>query len=171
MNEVGSSIEHRLRHAELRALLAYWRRAGQGAIPSRSDIEPTEIPELLSHLMLVDVERAPIRFRARLCGTAIDRTFGRSFTGRYLDDINAGYFDRDALQDYAAVVFCKQPRFASRNVVGGDGHWLQYQRLLLPLSSDGWQINMLLGGVCAMQLRRADHADADPAFRDSTPMR
>ena len=171
MNEVGSSIENQLRHPKLRALLTYWRQAGQGGIPSRSDIEPTEIPELLSHLLLVDVERAPVRFRARLCGTAIDRTFGRSFTGCYLDDISARYFDRDSLQDYAEVVFCKAPRVASRNVIDGDGHWLRYQRLLLPLSSDGWQIDMLLGGVYAIQLTRAIVPDTGDGLGRSAPLR
>ena len=131
------------------ALLDYWRRIGDGTMPSRADFDPADIPELLGHLLLIDVERTPVRFRARLCGTTIDRTFGRYYTGSYLDDLNSGYFERDILSDYTQVVLNKQPHFACRDVFGDAGRWIRYQRLLLPLSADGWVVDMLLGGVYA----------------------
>ena len=40
----------------LRQTYEYWRgKAGARPLPSRSDIDPVEIPRLLPHIMLVDV--------------------------------------------------------------------------------------------------------------------
>lgn len=128
-------------------LLRYWQLAGRGGVPSRADIDPADIPNLLSNVILIDVQRAPIRFRARLCGTEVDRLVGRNFTGCYLDDMTAGYFERDILLDYAEVVLHKKPKVARRSIPTANGNWLRYQRLLLPLSSDGWAVDKLLGGV------------------------
>lgn len=128
-------------------LLRYWRLVGRGGVPARRDIDPADIPHLLRNIILIDVERAPIRFRARLCGTEVDRLLGRGFTGRYLDDMTAGYFERDILLDYAEVVLHKRPKATRRSILTPAGAWLHYQRLLLPLSSDGWSVDKLIGGV------------------------
>ena len=136
-----------LEYEGLGELLHYWRRVGRGGVPSRADIDPADIPRLLSNVLLIDVQRAPNRFRVRLCGTEIDRLLGRNFTGCYLDDIAAGYFERDILLDYAEVVLHKLPKVARRSILSANGRWLHYQRLLLPLSSDGWTVDKLIGGV------------------------
>lgn len=144
----GSVVAIRQEYKKLKALMDYWQGICRpGGLPSRSDLDPVEIPQLLGNVFLVDVERQPMRFRMRLAGSEIDRVFGRSFTGRFLDDFHTGYFERDALSDYAQVVFCKQPSFTERCVAGAGGQWIHYRRLLLPLSTDGWQVDMLLGGV------------------------
>ncbi|MGD8809019.1 MAG: PAS domain-containing protein [Gammaproteobacteria bacterium] len=128
-------------------LLRYWQLAGRGGMPSRTDLDPADIPGLLSNVILIDVQRAPIRFRVRLCGTEVDRLLGRNFTGCYLDDMTASYFERDILLDYAEAVLHKRPKVARRSIMTPEGNWLRYQRLLLPLSSDGWDVDKLLGGV------------------------
>jgi hypothetical protein len=136
-----------LEYEGLGELLRYWQRVGRGGVPSRADIDPADIPRLLSNVLLIDVQRAPIRFRVRLCGTEVDRLLGRNFTGCYLDDIAVGYFERDILLDYAEVVLHKLPKVTRRSILTSGGHWLHYQRLLLPLSSDGWTVDKLIGGV------------------------
>jgi len=147
MGDAFARIASGLEYEGLGDLLQYWQRVGRGAVPSRADIDPADIPRLLSNVLLIDVERAPIRFRVRLCGTEIDRLVGRNFTGCYLDDITAGYFERDILLDYAEVVLHKKPKVTRRSILTGGGRWLHYQRLLMPLSSDGWTVDKLLGGV------------------------
>jgi len=147
MGDALARIESVLEYDGLGDLLRYWQLVGHGGVPSRADIEPADIPKLLSNVMLIDVQRAPIRFRVRLCGTEVDRLLGRNFTGCYLDDMTVGYFERDILLDYAEVVLHKQPKVARRSILTPGGTWLRYQRLLLPLSSDGWTVDKLLGGV------------------------
>jgi hypothetical protein len=54
---------------------------GRGrALPSRSDIDPIEIPRLLPHIMLVDV-MGPGLYRYRLVGTEIATAMGVNARG------------------------------------------------------------------------------------------
>lgn len=145
-------------HPGIVALRSYWRRIGDGGLPSRSDMDPAHITRILGNVMLVDVERSPIRFRMRLCGTVVDRLFGHDFTGCYLDELTAEYFERDVLLDYADVVTTRRPHFLQRTVAKGDGVWLAYQRLLLPLSDDGKDVDMLFGGVFGSIEKRMESA-------------
>tara|TARA_R110002012_G_scaffold286387_4_gene477943 strand:- start:92 stop:670 length:579 start_codon:yes stop_codon:yes gene_type:complete len=69
-------------------LLKYWigKRAGR-PVPSRQDIDASEIGALLSSIYLVDFEE-PDMFRYRLAGTAVAETFGHgNLKGKTLDDI------------------------------------------------------------------------------------
>ena len=55
-------------------------------LPSRADFEPLDFPTSLQHLVLVDVEQDPVRYRARLVGTAITEARGLDATGDYYDE-------------------------------------------------------------------------------------
>lgn len=147
MSESIARIASVLEYDGLGDLLRYWQLVGRGGVPSRADIDPADIPRLLSNVLLIDVQRAPIRFQVRLCGTEIDRLLDRNFTGCFLDDMTVGYFERDILLDYAEVVLHKLPKVTRRSILTERGHWLHYQRLLLPLSTDGWTVDKLIGGV------------------------
>jgi len=55
--------------ARLQGALDYWRRQSDGkAMARRADIDPTDIPKLLPHVMLVEVLPSG-RYRYRLIGT------------------------------------------------------------------------------------------------------
>src|SRR3546814_1447662 len=75
----------------LQRACAYWdgKRAGR-SLPSRADIEPTEIPDLLSNIFLVDVLQAPPRFHLRLMGTAFRRWFRVELTGATITAAGTG---------------------------------------------------------------------------------
>ncbi len=159
MGDVVAPEEHGVaEHPGIVALRSYWRRIGEGGLPSRADLDPADITRILGNVMLVDVERSPIRFRMRLCGTIVDRLFGRDFTGCYLDERAAKYFERDVLLDYGDVVTTQRPHFLQRTVALGDDVWLAYQRLLLPLSENRTDVDMLLGGVFGSIERRLESA-------------
>jgi hypothetical protein len=85
-----------MRSVRVQRLYEYWRaKAGaEGAVPRRGDIDPTELPDLLPNLMLLDVERDPLRFRYRLVGTRVVDFSYRDFTGTYLDE--AGWVEERA---------------------------------------------------------------------------
>lgn len=62
----------------LQRLHDYWRSKWRGeSLPSRRDIDPTDFPELLAHLILVDVESSGSgpRYRIRLTGTEFGKAF------------------------------------------------------------------------------------------------
>jgi hypothetical protein len=137
------------RHPTLRQLHGYWlkKKAGRFA-PARRDIDPAELRDLLPCLFLVDVEGRPIRFRFRLVGTEIVESFGIDVTGRYVEEI--GFSDRapSVLAYYAAVVTTREPSCHIVRFTRGGGRHLTYERVILPLSSDGETVDMLLGGIC-----------------------
>jgi hypothetical protein len=68
LSELTSPRIHRLH--------AYWlhqRDKRGGLLPQRGDIAPDQIKDLLPNIMIVDVERDPMRFRYRLVGTRVVR--------------------------------------------------------------------------------------------------
>src|ERR1700752_661441 len=77
--------------ARLRALMGYWsEKCGERAMPFRRQIEPTEIPGLLSIVLLADV--APAGPRMRLLGTEATNAYGRETRGGAIADIQFGEF-------------------------------------------------------------------------------
>jgi len=135
-------------------LLAYWRdKRGERAMPSRADIDPTELPgRLWPGLMLLDVVRQGrrTRFRYRLVGGDIQTAVGRDTKGKFVDDV---FPPETVFRDYvlkipADVVEQKRPLFTV-NVLSlpGQASPMKACRLTLPLSNDGVNVNMLLNAI------------------------
>ena len=73
---------------ELREAHAVWRKAaGARALPLRSDLTPRLMKHFLAKVAVLDIVRAAgrTRFRVRIVGTALERTFG-GMTGQFLDE-------------------------------------------------------------------------------------
>jgi hypothetical protein len=132
----------------LRELYAYWHARCRGHTPPPRDaLDPVDIPHLLANLMLIDVQHAPFDLRYRLVGTALVEHIGRDTTGMRVED---GYLGDDwprILSDYEAAVFEARPVFTRNDIVGHDDRRYIYERLLLPLSSDGESVDMLIGAA------------------------
>jgi hypothetical protein len=133
-------------HPKLAGLLAYWqqKRAGR-AMPARADIEPTELKALLPHIFMVDVEYAPLRLRYRLIGSALVDVLGQDLKGKYLDEMPL-LFRTFAAGAYEEVLKVRGPCY--KEVSGIAAYFrVAYKRLLLPLSTDGQSINIILGSI------------------------
>lgn len=132
----------------LRALHDYWRGKLRGRrMPARPDIDPVEIPRLLSNLMLVSVSGEPPRFDFRLVGTEIVARYGAELTGRDLDAIDLGTELGSVRSQYEETARESTPTYCRHEFETKSGKFLRYERLLLPLSGDGAHVDMLLGGV------------------------
>jgi hypothetical protein len=131
----------------LAELYAYWRaKRGARFAPSRADIDPIEIPRLLPHLMLIDVVDGGARFRYRLAGTEVESRFGCSMVGRYIDEMMRGRYS-DYLHDlYRELIASRRPLYSESAYGSEDDAPSQARRLMLPLSSDGSVIDMVLAG-------------------------
>ncbi len=139
---------------ELRALYGYWMsKCVDGTPPSRADLDPLEIPELLRFIYLVDVEReaGQPRYRFRLIGTYVVHISGRDATGMYLDSPDFGPERSSIIPAYSDVVSRKMPRYDQRYVPTYKDGYQHSGRLVLPLVGEDGQVNMLL---CGMQIRR-----------------
>jgi hypothetical protein len=122
----------------------YWiQKRGDRRMPSRKDIDPVEIPRLLSSTALVDVLRDPLDFSFRLLGTAIDNITSKNLRGvrfselPYLMEGNKGW------ADYAHVARTGQPLTTDRPYIGKNKMVVRLTDSLFPLSDDGETVNMV----------------------------
>ena len=71
-------------HPQCCTFYEYWLRiTPPGRLPGRQHVSPLEIVPLLPRVWLLDVTRAPLRFRYRLVGTGEALTLGREVTGQW----------------------------------------------------------------------------------------
>jgi len=133
-------------HPMLATLLAYWhQKRGKRVMPARADIEPAELKALLPNIFMVDVEYAPFRLRYRLVGSALVDVLGQDIKGKYLDEMPL-LFRTFAAGAYEEVVRVRVPCY--KEVSGIAAYFrVAYKRLLLPLSTDGQTINIILGAI------------------------
>lgn len=134
--------------AEQRRLYEYWssKRPCDAVLPGRQHVDPLEIPSLLPHLFLIDVERQPLRFRYRVVGTQLEPELGGKLTGMWLDEV---------FEDFGGSLLEKQLMSVSQSgkpihhkgplLPSIDKGFLWIERLILPLARDGSTIDMLMG--------------------------
>lgn len=137
-----------IRSAPLRALYDYWLlRRGPRRMPSRKLMDPLDIPQLLSGLILLDVEPETRRMRCRLVGTRVVDVYGADYTGKYLDEIEFGDQRENVLADYGSAVQTGQPNVRERFFYNSRGVHFRMERLILPLSDDDQSVTMVMSGL------------------------
>ena len=82
-----------------------------------------------------------------MVGTEIVQRYGRNDTGETLDAIADATMRETVRSQYLAAIENRAPICHHNRFVFADFRVLEYRRLLLPLSPDADNINMLLGGV------------------------
>ena len=72
----------------VRAVVDYWnsKRLGIGP-PDQNLFDPLEIPRLLPHVMLKDVQRDPWDFRYRVVGTVVREHSRHNWTGKWMSEV------------------------------------------------------------------------------------
>ena len=133
----------------LHEALAYWReKRATRAMPMRRDIDPAELPKhLLPHLLLIDVVDGGERFHFRLAGTAIVDAFGAEFTGKHADEVIKAERIAHLHRYYRMVIEARRPVLIRSRYLTTKAVDMTANRLLLPLSQDGVQVNMILGAL------------------------
>lgn len=130
----------------LRRAQSYWdeKRAGR-TMPSRSDIDPLDIPDLLPCVNLIDIVPPDGRLLVRLVGTEICARFGTDYTGRFLDEIDFGDVTEKILADYGQAASSGQPYYTAHRFRKSDrDFYYSIERAIFPLSSDGKVADKLL---------------------------
>lgn len=139
----------------LRRLYEYWdgKRAGR-TMPARADIDPIDMAFALGNLILVEVlPETPPRFRIRLHGTTLVEYAGYDLTGKMLDDMPLPEFRELASRSFRKVARDAQPlHVAAERII--DERMQHYETILMPLSSDGARVDMLLIGMVYTLERR-----------------
>lgn len=140
----------------IRRFWDYWNaKRGARPMPSRRDIEPTEIPDLLPYIVLTEVLQEAPFLRYRLVGTKQVAVRGHDPTGEPVRGHYIGHHEGDyedeVLLNYRIVIEGKRFVYDYRSTLGpprDDGSFgrqpvREIGTLLLPLSSDGSSVDMV----------------------------
>jgi hypothetical protein len=128
---------------------AYWlARRGFRRFPSRKDIEPTEIPHLLSGIVLLDVHREPLDFEYRLLGDDVVTRLG-SLKGKFVRTAALINLSSSAYRNYCEVVETGVPQFLEGLATGAyrQGRPALMSRVHCPLSADGETVDKIISYV------------------------
>ncbi len=129
----------------LRDLYEYWNgKKGDRKMPSRPDICPTEIVDLLPKIILIDVEYEPQRFRFRLVGTDVVRVMGQDATGKYLDELSSNSVIHDRL---SWLIQHKTTYYVTSQLDWLNRGFQKYNVLGLPLGDEAGKVNMIMYGI------------------------
>ena len=145
VRRLGIDGEVALRSPINRQALAYWesKRAGR-AMPRRDDIDPTEMVEFLPYVFLLEVRRSPMDFRYRLIGTVMDEHMRARYTGMWMSQIPHQRPPSVIFSSCRQVVETAVPFSSDTPYVGKHKDFKRTEDIILPLSEDGENVNMLL---------------------------
>lgn len=131
----------------LKGLLDYWRgKCSAGRLPARADIDPLELKSLLGNINLIEVVRdtdGSRRFRYRLFGTEFVFYHGGDLTGQWVDQIGNAVYRQQLVGLYEHVVATGATPMLSYDYIL-DSRRHRFQAVILPLASDGREIDMIL---------------------------
>lgn len=129
----------------LKALVRYWdSKRGSQPMPSRRQLDPIEIPRLLSIVLIADITMTGAT--VRLLGADTTAAYGKEIRGKRIDELDLGEFLPFWLEAFAVVIRSGNPASA-----GGPFHkgreLRQAETVLLPLSDNGTSISHVFGGL------------------------
>ena len=132
--------------ARLRGLWEYWKSKRAGTtLPGRAAISPHEMRPWLGNLLLMDVVEEGRDFRYRLHGTQLVQLFGADLTGRLVSALGVPDVDR-LLAEGRRVVESRDAHYTEETVVAEKQH-IAIAKLILPLASNGSDVDMLIVGI------------------------
>lgn len=136
-----------IRSPALQRLHADWEARRHGReLPARADFDPLDLRYILGYLNLVEVLRDPLRFRYRLFGTGMAQRIGVEMTGRLVEEYPDPQIADHVHRRYAETMALRRPTVVLHNRVPSNDRTLYYESLVLPLSSDGVDTDMLMAG-------------------------
>jgi hypothetical protein len=146
-NSVYTDIPRdQVKSSRVLALDHYWHsKHAMARLPSRTDIDPTELRHFLRGMLLADILEDPFNVFYRLCGTEVAEMRGE-LTGHTVRDWP--HWDEDEraqlLSDYFLVVSQRRAVFSWDRVRLKSGSWSYFYSGIWPLSSDGIHIDKCL---------------------------
>src|SRR5262245_61261277 len=142
-----AGLRDKLSDPDLVRFYDYWLTLrGERRMPSRSDIDPLQIPPgYLPDIMLIEVSHDPRRYRYRLVGTHVVTASGEDRTGRSFDDVSFFKTNPAVMQQFERVVNTAEPLYSLEPFTNFiTGRQYEVDRIMLPLSSDGRAVDMVL---------------------------
>lgn len=125
----------------------WWRtHVDAGRLPSRSDFDPASNRSLLARIVLFDVVRDQrgVDFRYRLWGSEITTLVGKDYTGRLHGEVVAPEAMEFGRRCFFWMIEHRLCQVARQRVPFENREFLTYERLGLPLSSNGAEIDQIM---------------------------
>jgi hypothetical protein len=150
---------------EIKRLYAYWDERRQGrAFAARRDIDPVDFSYALGSVSLIDVHFDPLVFHYRIAASTIVKQFNFEATGKTTADLPGSWIKEKLEVIYKRVMQDATPQGEVGNLTYAGAAW-RHEGMVLPMSSDGRNLNMLL--AC----RFVDRTDRScPPTEDLTPI-
>lgn len=131
-------------HETLQTLFTYWEaKRGTREMPSRADIDPSELKPLLPLLCLIDLVPDARRYVYRLVGTRDVEMRGHNPTGKAVAEAYFATSAEAALLHYDAARDTRAPHYVADPFQAVD-RFIGEEDLFLPLSNDGETVNMIM---------------------------
>jgi hypothetical protein len=141
------STDDQVPDAQLRKALAYWdRKRGERRMPRRADIDPVDMPSLLSNVRLVEVV-GPGQYRYRLVGTEVEQFHGGlKFKDRFVHEALPPPLADHVIPVYDECVRERRPLYLENTFLTPDKQRVARHSkvLFLPLSEDDTTASMVL---------------------------
>jgi hypothetical protein len=131
----------------VRRLYDYWCsiRPGPDALPGRQHLDPADLVPLLPSIWILDVQRAPLRFRYRLVGTEHRVAIGRELTGLWVDEAFPSFAAEPMSAQFVETALEGVPAFREGPpAYHVDDRYQWTERLLTPLARDARTVDMVL---------------------------
>jgi len=126
----------------------YWcSKCRNGALPRRRDIDPTEIPRLLPHLLISELVDGGTRLRYRLAGTAVVAAYGGELTGKHCDEVCPPERRASIVAQYRLICERKQPLLLRHRYLSSHQVPLICHRLVMPLSDDARTVSQFVAAL------------------------
>ena len=140
---VRIEVEELLEPEFLQAVVYWHTRRGAKLMPARADLNPVDLVKILPKVMLVDVLPQAPHFHFRVVGTNIADWIKFDATGQTLDAVEPENYRRML---FATYMECAGARTPIAHRILWDSHDVphRYKRLIMPLASDGRNVDMLL---------------------------
>jgi hypothetical protein len=124
-----------VRHAASKDLFRYWETLrGSRPAPERGEIEPAEIRSILGDTFILEIS---LQFRTvsfRLAGTRLCSAYGRELKGLGFLALWSEDDNYDVAKLVSRVYRDNQPVLVGYAAQNGNGRFLEYEMLLLPLA-------------------------------------
>jgi len=141
--DASATLDGLVQHPNVARMLAYWQsRRRDGRLPARRDLDPMEFRFVLGSVVIVEVQRNPLRFRYRVHGIDLVQRDGFDLTGKWLTDHPEPQYRERIEKAWGLVVESGRIMHGFRDYQV-DGRTRRYEVLILPLADNGTDVDRL----------------------------
>ncbi|MEM7651892.1 MAG: PAS domain-containing protein [Pseudomonadota bacterium] len=159
MDQVGGTYRESFAHASraivesfqipdhrILAFYEYWdSKISDNRPPLRSNIDPIEIPQFLTGIVLYEVMEGGDRFRFKLWGTLLTQIYGYDCTGKFADEVFEDSRSADIHRVLRGVAETQQPHYWEIDTPVENRTFMKYRRIALPLWTNADRVELLIG--------------------------